>query len=706
MRLRLPAGQVVSYDLRLPTPTLRRAAIELMVASFVVLFQELTIIRWLPGQVRVLAYFPNLILLSAFLGLGLGCLRAGRRSLLWAWPLSLLLLAAATLGLSRVIFTQNSASEHLWLLYYDLPSNAAVVPDVRLPIVISFVLSVLTFVPLGQIVAERLRLFRARSSSLWGYCWDILGSLLGVIAFSACSFARSSPPLWFLVFLAAGFLFFATHRSLRLAYLSAAALTLLIVGLGDRADRYSPYYAITVNKAPQGLDFAVLANGSLHQHALGLRRSDSVGSADHERTREGYHLPYQLLGRPPGQVLVLGAGTGTDVAVLLDEGAESVDAVEIDPGILEVGRQMHPDAPYGSTRVRTFNTDARSFLNGTQKHYDLIVFGTLDSMTRLSALSNVRLDNFVYTLECLQAARAHLTPRGGVVMYFMVAADYIDRRLAGLVAEVFGELPLIVQENYGLFNRIYMAGPAFVSQKGDERRAAAKDFLKRLHATTELPTDDWPYLYLNQRGISGFYLTLIGVFGAFTVLSVSLASREMRTSFRGRNIDLEMFLFGLAFLLLETKAVTEMNLVWGATWLTSAIVFGSILLTILVATVATELRPIPWQASAMTLVASLLAVYACPVALLLSFAPAGRLALSLVYVGIPIFFAATTFALLFRERDDSAVAFGWNVLGAVAGGLLEFLSMAIGLRALFLVALAAYLTAFLVRLRMPASRNA
>jgi hypothetical protein len=94
------------------------------------------------------------------------------------------------------------------------------------------------------------------------------------------------------------------------------------------------------------------------------------------------------------------------------------------------------------------------------------------------------------------------------------------------------------------------------------------------------------------------------------------------------------------------------------------------------------------------------------VELLLGFAPAARLAFSLVYVGIPIFFAATTFALLFREREDSASAFGWNVLGAVAGGLLEFLSMAIGLRALFLVALAAYLTAFLIRLRMPASRNA
>ena len=63
--------------------TIKQVRLELFFASFVVLFQELVLIRWLPGQVRVLAYFPNLILLSAFLGLGVGCLRAGKTSVLW-----------------------------------------------------------------------------------------------------------------------------------------------------------------------------------------------------------------------------------------------------------------------------------------------------------------------------------------------------------------------------------------------------------------------------------------------------------------------------------------------------------------------------------------------------------------------------------------------------------------------------------------------
>ena len=132
---------------------LRRAAMELLGASWVVLMQELAFIRWLPGQVRVLAYFPNLILISAFLGLGIGSLRVGRRSLLWLWPLALLAVTASAFGMSQVAFTQQSVSEHLWLLYFDLPQDALVVDGVRIPIVGMFVLSAVSFAPLGQIVA-------------------------------------------------------------------------------------------------------------------------------------------------------------------------------------------------------------------------------------------------------------------------------------------------------------------------------------------------------------------------------------------------------------------------------------------------------------------------------------------------------------------------------------------------------------------------
>ena len=681
-----------------PGRPLRRAGVELFAISFVVLFQELTLIRWLPGQVRVLAYFPNLILLGAFLGLGLGCLRSARRSLLWWWPLSLLVLVVAGWSMSRVAFTQNSVTEHLWLLYYDLGDQAPVLGDVRLPIIVCFLLSTVSFVPLGQMLAERLQEFRARSSALWGYSCDILGSLVGVAAFAFIGFARTPPPLWFAVFLAVGVFFFVGRWRAMLVYTVIALGLVGLVRHADHADFYSPYYAINTTRLPHESQTAILTNGSLHQYVLQLQRGRPD---DADIILQGYHRPYRLLGHPPGKILVLGAGTGNDVAVALDEGAERVDAVEIDPVILDLG-QLHPNRPYASPRVRLMNTDARAFLNESTEQYDLIVFGTLDSMTRLSALSNVRLDNFVYTRECVEAAKAHLSPQGGVIMYFMSTTGYINQRLSGLLAEVFQQLPYVVTGQWFVFNRIFLAGPAFEHLAGGQRRASFPLY-RRFFAQVESPQDDWPYLYLQGRGISGFYLVLIGVFSGIAILSVALASGEMRRSVARGGVDGEMLLFGLAFLLLETKSVTTMSLLWGATWVTSAVVFGAILAMVLAATVLMQVRPLPWVVGIGGLILSLVAAYFVPVHALLRLHAFTRLLLSAAFVGTPIFFAAVCFASRFRDRPEANTAFGWNLLGAVAGGLIEFTSMITGIRALYLLVLAAYLGVVLLRRR---ARNA
>jgi len=673
-------------------------AIEIIAISFLVLFQELTLIRWLPGQVRVLAYFPNLILIAAFLGLGLGCLIASRRPLLWLWPISLLAIVVATVAMSHIAFTQESVTEHLWLLYLDLPPNTPVVHGVHPPIIAAFILSATTFIPLGQLLAVRLETFRMRSSSLWGYCWDLLGSLWGVVFFSIFGFFGLFPWTWFATVFLIGFVFFCTKSTGKWLYLLLALVIVICVHQGEKAEVYSPYYAISQHLDSNSNSFKVLTNGSLHQHAHPLAESDELDDSWGLNLREGYHFPYRQLLKKPDHVLVLGAGTGNDVAVLLDEGAHSIDAVEIDPVILRLGFN-HPNRPYDSPRVRIFNTDARSYLNDTKEVYDLIVFGTLDSMTRLSALSNVRLDNYVYTRECVETARSHLDDDGGMVMYFMVVTDFIDKRLVGLVASAFGEVPLIRTRDSSMFNRILMAGAAFDhlrSHDPEQRRVYFEEILP----TIQIPTDDWPYLYLKNRSISRFYLSLIFLFAALSAGAVFLVSREMRSSLRSDSgPDWEMFLFGVGFLLIETKFVTAMNLIWGATWLTSAVVFGSVLLMILISTVVMEIKPINWWIAASGLVFSLLATYFIPIRLLLVENTGLRLLYSLAFVGVPVFFAAACFAMRFRERRSAGLAFGWNLLGAVTGGLLEFLSMVIGLKALSLVAVIAYLGTVLIRER-------
>ncbi len=666
-----------------------RPIAQLLAASFVTLATELVLIRWIPGQVRVIAYFPNLILLAAFLGIGAGCFLSCRLPL-WTWPLLLIVLAAAVTAMSRVAFTQQSTSEFLWLLYFDLPRDAPVFNGVRLPILIVFVLSAITFVPLGGYIADRLNFFKQAERPLTGYAADLTGSLLGVVALTIILVSGAVPVVWFgVILIPAAFLYVRSLRSL-LIFVAAGAVLLILVGWNDRAQYYSPYYAISV--VPQKFNtFDVLTNGSVHQEAVPLKRELPPASRTLGLVRAGYHLPYRLLRREPRHVLILGAGTGNDVSVAIDERAERVDAVEIDPQILRLGAQ-HPDRPYDSPRVRAVNTDAREFLNYSEEKYDLIVFGTLDSMTRLSALSNVRLDNYVYTVECLEAARRHLTPDGGIVMLFMVGTPYIEEHISALLVRALDERPVVIRQYFFLFNRIFLAGPAF-------RHMAERAPLERLREAAALeavPTDDWPFLYLRDRALSPFYVSIIGAILGITTLTVFGLSREMRQSVATRQVDVVMFLFGVAFLLTETKLVTEMNLVWGATWLASSIVFASILLTILLGTIWTSRAELSWPLCAGGLLVSLMISWAVPVRIFVGRAFGTRLAASIAFIGLPMLFASMCFAFIFRRRERVDVAFGWNMLGAVVGGLLEFSSMVFGIKAMTLLAVATYLIAILL----------
>jgi multisubunit Na+/H+ antiporter MnhF subunit len=104
---------------------------------------------------------------------------------------------------------------------------------------------------------------------------------------------------------------------------------------------------------------------------------------------------------------------------------------------------------------------------------------------------------------------------------------------------------------------------------------------------------------------------------------------------------------------------------------------------------------VPYEWGTLGVALALLVTWAVPTAALLQVDAVVRLLFSVAFVGIPVFFASLCFVSVFRGRADSSSAFGWNLLGAVAGGLLELVAMAVGFKALHLVALLAYLLAFL-----------
>ena len=143
-------------------------------------------------------------------------------------------------------------------------------------------------------------------------------------------------------------------------------------------------------------------------------------------------------------MLIVGAGTGTDVAIALRNGAKHVDAVEIDPALLQFGRDHNPDRAYDDPRVTTHVDDGRAFLERTDDEYDLIFFALPDSLTLVSGASSLRLESYLFTEQAFDSARDHLAPGGAFAIYNYYREHWLVDRLAGTLEEAFGHTPVPV----------------------------------------------------------------------------------------------------------------------------------------------------------------------------------------------------------------------------------------------------------------------
>jgi hypothetical protein len=85
------------------------------------------------------------------------------------------------------------------------------------------------------------------------------------------------------------------------------------------------------------------------------------------------------------------------------------------------------------------------------------------------------------------------------------------------------------------------------------------------------------------------------------------------------------------------------------------------------------------------LLAALAVAWVLPPNLLLQLEVAPRFAAAVVLAFTPIFLANLVFAQRFRDAGDSTTAFGANLLGAMAGGVLEYAALITGYQALLVV---------------------
>ncbi len=670
-------------------------------AAALSLFLELAVIRWQSTIFEFFAFYKNVSLLSCFLGLGLGYALAGRRRIplgtvipLLAWQFGLMLALrfgmgdARTQSLRVVPFREQ--------LNMGLPVVRTIADGAAFYLFLSliFLLTVLVFIPVGQLCGRLMQ----RRGTLPAYGLNLLGSLVGVVLMLVLSWLWTPPLVWFSLCFLGTLLFYVKKPSSLLPGVGAAlvALTILAWPVDPlQAKIYSPYQELEFSPGPRGTQ-VLRAAGHYYQRILNLGRSNGAIDSDPElkHTRDYYDLPYRIHGGP-ADVAVVGSGTGNDVAAALRSGARHVDAIEIDPAILMLGRAAHPEHPYQDARVHAIANDARSFLRTTDQTYDMIVYGLLDSHTLLSSNSSVRLDSFVYTVEGFREARARLKPGGIISLSFTILNRDIGRKIYLMMQQAFdGRPPVCIRTGYD-WSTIFLEAKdkdvplpsQLLQQAGFQNQTA---FFANPELRADVSTDDWPFFYMPRRVYPLSYLVVVLLIVALSFLvTVNFVADRPQFS------HLPFFFLGAGFMLVETKGITELGLTFGNSWqVIGVIIVGILLMAFLGNCLVQWLRIQRPTVPYLLLFASLGLGWLIARNGGLPSSPSGRIATALVLT-VPMLFSGIVFSTLLGSRGQISSVMAVNLLGAMCGGLLEYNSMYLGFRALYLIAMGLYAAAFL-----------
>lgn len=661
--------------------------------GFLTLFLELALIRYLPGSIWNLGYFPNLVLIAVFIGMGLGFmfhhLIEARRSLVLLHA-SLWILLGLFLFIEAFHPTVPGFNE--WEgdlggdLYFTSTSSTALGQGIA-PFVVCLLGVAAVFTCLSQYTAKLFRRFRPLSA----YTLDIAGSCVGILSFMLMSWVHAPAWVWFSIAVVGLALAAAGRWHWRwLPLIPGAIIVTLVlhqdtVLLGKESYKgplesyWSPYQRIQ-HMVPRK---ALYVNGIAHQGMVPPAKiRGGVYQKLYDARRAAGEAPYR-------NVLILGAGSGNDVSAALMNGVEHVDAVEIDPVIADIGKRHHPAQPYADSRVNLVIDDGRAFMSRTPHRYDLIIFALTDSLVKVSSMSQLRLENYLFTVESVKRAHGLLNPGGDIVFYNYYRQPWLRTKITEMIEEATGIEPQSIHEWYDF---------AVLQAKSSQAQSEPGTF----RASVDLPRDDWPFLYLLERGIPAVYQWSMLAMAAFAGLLVGIlhfATRRLeRFGKPGMLATKVAFVFmGMAFTLLETKSVIQFSLLFGTTWLNSSLVFLAALVLVLVANWTALLvkrqRTMPFIYAALIL--SCLVTYVYPLGNLLGVeSTALRFLLASAMTFAPLFFANLVFSVSFRDLDVPEHVFGWNLIGATVGGVVEYSSMYFGYS--FLAVVVAVLYAIVV----------
>jgi spermidine synthase len=688
------------------------------------LFLEMLLIRWVGTEVRIFAYLQNTILVVCFLGLGLGCftcrkpvdLRPALIPLAFLCLLFAIPVAREGLGIISVLLSATGD-----LLIWNSTSTTDFwvrVLYVALGLSVTYCLMVLVldiFVPIGRILG---RLMDDHPKTIWAYSINIAGSLIGIWLFVLLSVFYQPPLTWFIIL---AFLIFIFLRKtgpgwrLNLALLVGIVIVSWFAGQvpGSLSVVWSPYQKLVLSKSDPGKgqvgDYIITVNNSDYQAMLDPTRTVVTNTESYPPEMSGlsqYDIPL-LLHPHPESLLVVGAGTGNDAAGGLRHGVKQITAVEIDPAIIQMGRKYHPTQPYSSPAVEVVNDDARSFFASTNRKFDVIVFGLLDSHTTTS-MTNARLDHYVYTSESISRAKSLLAPGGVMVLSFEASKFYIADRMARVLRDVFGEEPIafrIPHTGYGWGGVLFISGDLATARRQIAQNPRFNTLIAilqqksplNLKYNTAIATDDWPYIYLEKPGIPILYYFL-----ALLLLVVFVRSYRRwgasGTAARWGVSHWHFFFLGAAFLLLEVQNISKASVVLGNTWQVNAVIVSGVLAMALLANLIEHKFPrLPLIPTYTGLIGTCLALYFVDLAQF-AFLPFTIKALIIgSLTTLPMLFSGIIFIRSFAAATRKDEALGANLAGSLIGALLQSVTFVIGIKALLLIVTSLYCLSFLTR---------
>ncbi len=697
---------------------------QMMLLSALALYVELLVIKWLSADIRGFTIFRSFPLVACFIGLGVGYALRNKGSFEKA-PLALF---------QTVLFTKGA--EWLGLAFIGFPS-ASVFVFQNMSIAglgdwgnVAFFMLLLVLILSGPFglcacIGSRIGALFDELKPLPAYAFNLGGAFIGSIVFTVLSFLRCPPGILLIVpcLIFAALLIRSPNKKLVVGSLVVLVAAPLIASINTGKTEmplwadltkpvdsvnsviWSPYQRLDLTvfkpkdaKKGQFLGFELGTNRSFYQYFFNPDFDIPSAPASLQlllaERKEQYAFPF-VLQKKPEDILIVGAGTGQDVAAAVQNGATRIDGIEIDPCIVEIGKKYNPY--YANEKVNVVCDDARHYLRTCTKKYDRICFTLLDSHTVAGLGASVRLDAYIYTKESIRSALKLLKPDGLIVLSFATNKDYIADRLFYTLKEAAGYEPIVLARK----DFKYWGSPYFIlGEPAKSQTLQPPDKWVKPPVPTgkegRILTDDWPYLYVDTSVIDLPFIAIM----LETLLICFFATRKV--IFSGTSpIYWQMVFLGAGFLLMELSSIAKLSLLFGSTWLTAALVINSILIMIFVANLLVfkfELRlrkalPVLYGLIGLTLIAS----YMIPIEGLLekSSANTANDIVTLVVVILPLFVAGLIFPSAFAQAPSAPKALTFNIIGAVIGSFCEYFSNLFGINSLVLVSLVLYFGAFL-----------